>query len=66
MPKARYKLIIGATTVERRDITSTDAPIRAPMLIRLLLLHLPPLVEPTLFLYLPSRTMLVGDSTMLL
>jgi hypothetical protein len=66
MPKAHYKLIIGATTVERTDITPTDAPIRAPMLIRLLLLHLPPLVEPILFLYLPSRTMLVGDSTMLL
>jgi hypothetical protein len=61
LPKTRYKLIVGATTVERRDITPTDAPIHAPVLIILLLLHLPPLVEPTLFLLLRSRTILVEE-----
>jgi hypothetical protein len=66
LPKTRCKLIVGATTMETRDITPNDAPIRAPVPIRLLLLHLPPLVEPTLFLLLPSRTMLMGESTMLL
>jgi hypothetical protein len=64
--KTHCKLIVGATTVEKWDITPTDAPIRAPALIRLLLLHLPLLVEPTLFLLLPSRTMFMGRSTMLL
>jgi hypothetical protein len=66
LPKTRYKLIIGATTVERRDIIPTDAPIRALVLIRLLLLHLPLPVEPTLFLLLPNKTMLMEESTMLL
>jgi hypothetical protein len=61
LPKTRYKLIVGATTVERRDITPTDAPIHAPVLIILLLVHLPPLVEPTLFLLLRSRTILVEE-----
>jgi hypothetical protein len=63
LPKTHWKLIVGATTVETRDIMPTDVPIRAHVPIRLLLLHLPPLVEPTLFLLLPSRTMLVGEST---
>jgi hypothetical protein len=66
LPKTRYKLIVGATTVERRDIIPTDAPIRALVLIRLLLLHLPLPVEPTLFLLLPNKTMLMEESTMLL
>jgi hypothetical protein len=57
LPKTRYKLIVGATTVERRDITPTDATIYVPVPIRLLLLHLPQLVEPTLLLLLPSKTM---------
>jgi hypothetical protein len=66
LPKTHCKLIVGATTVERRDSMPTDAPICAPALIRLLLLHLPLLVEPTLFLLLPSKTMLVVESTMLM
>jgi hypothetical protein len=64
--KTHCMLMVGATIVERRDITPTDVPIRAPVLIKLLLLHLPLLVEPTLFLLLPSRIMLVVESTMLL
>jgi hypothetical protein len=59
-------LIVGATTVERRDIMPADAPIRALMQIRLLQLHLPLPVEPTLSLLLLRKTMLVGESTMLL
>jgi hypothetical protein len=66
LSKTHYKLIVGATTMERRDIMPIDAPIRTPMLIRLLLLLLPLPVEPTLFLLLPSRIMLMGESTMLL
>jgi hypothetical protein len=66
LSKAHYKQIEGATTVETRDIMPTIAPIRVPMPIRLLLLHLPPLVEPTLFQLLPRRTMLMKESTMLL
>jgi hypothetical protein len=66
LPKTRYKLIVGATTVEKRGIMPTDAPIRAPVPIRLPLLHLHLLVEPTLFLLLPNRTMLMGESTILL
>jgi hypothetical protein len=66
LPKTHCKLIVGSTTVERRDITPTNAPIRAPVPIRLLLLHLLQLVEATLFLLLPSRTMLMGESTILL
>jgi hypothetical protein len=66
LPKTHCKQIVGATTVETRDIMPTDAPICTPMPIRLLMLHQPPLVEPTLFWLLPSRTMLMGGSTMLL
>jgi hypothetical protein len=66
LPKIYCKLIIDATTVERRDIMPADAPICAPMLIRLLLLHLTLPMEPTLFLLLPSKTILMGESTMLL
>jgi hypothetical protein len=66
LSKTRCKLIVGATTMERRDIIPTDVPICALVLIRLLLLHLPLPVEPTLFLLLPSRTMLMGESTMLM
>jgi hypothetical protein len=65
LPKTHYKLIVGAITMERRDITPTDAQIDAPVPIKLLLLHLPPLVEPTPFLLLPSKTMLMGESTIL-
>jgi hypothetical protein len=61
LPKTCSKLIIGATTVVKRDITPTDAPIHALMLIRLLQLHLSLPVEPTLFLLLPSKTMPVGE-----
>jgi hypothetical protein len=66
LPKTYCKLIVGATTMERRDLTPVDAPIRAPVLLRRLLLHLPQPVEPTQFLLLLSKTMLMGESTMLL
>jgi hypothetical protein len=36
LPKTRNKLIIGATTVVKRDITPTDAPIRMLVPISLL------------------------------
>jgi hypothetical protein len=36
LPKARYKLIVGATTVVKRDITPTDNPIYTLVLISLL------------------------------
>jgi hypothetical protein len=62
LPKTRCKLIVGATTVVKRDITPTDALIHALMLISPLQLHLPLPVEPTLFLLLPSRTKPVGES----
>jgi hypothetical protein len=65
MPKTCCKLIVGATTVVKRDITPTNAPIQALVLISPLHLHLPLPVESTLFLLLPSRTMLMGESTML-
>jgi hypothetical protein len=44
LPKTHCKLIIGATTVVKRDITLTDAPINAFMLINPLQLQLPLLV----------------------
>jgi hypothetical protein len=58
LPKTHCELIMGAIIVERRDIMPTDAPIHTPVLVRLLLLHLPlPLpMDPTLFLLLPSKT----------
>jgi hypothetical protein len=53
-------MIVGATTVVKRDITPTNAPIHALMLINPLQLHLPLSMEPTLFLLLLSRTTPVG------
>jgi hypothetical protein len=50
--------------VVKRDITPTDAPIHALMLINPLQLHLSLPVEPTLFLLLPSRATPVGESIM--
>jgi hypothetical protein len=50
--------------VVRRVILPISAPIRALALLNSLHLHLP--VEPTLFQLLPSRTMHVEESTMLL
>jgi hypothetical protein len=50
--------------VERKDIVPADAPIHRLFQIRLLQLHLPLPMEPTLFLLLLSRTMLVRESTM--
>jgi hypothetical protein len=58
LPRTHCKLIVGATTVERRDIMPADAPIRVLVQIRLLQLHLPLPVEL-------SRTTLMGESTML-
>jgi hypothetical protein len=64
LPKTRSKLIIGATIVEKRDITPTDAPIHALVPFNPLLLHLPLPVEPTLLLLLLSKTTPVGESIM--
>jgi hypothetical protein len=66
LPKTCCKLIVGASTVVKRDIIPTDAPIRALVLINPLQLHLPLPVEPIRFQLPPSRTMLVGESTMLM
>jgi hypothetical protein len=57
-------MIVGATNVVKRNITPTNAPIRALVLISPLQLHLPLPVEPTLFLLLPSRTTPMGESIM--
>jgi hypothetical protein len=51
--------------VERKVILPIGAPIHARALIIPLQLHLPLPVEPTLFLLLLGRTMLMGESTML-
>jgi hypothetical protein len=45
-------LIVGATIMVKGDITPTDAPIHALVLISPLQLHLPLPVQPTLFLLL--------------
>jgi hypothetical protein len=42
LPKTCHKLIVGASTVVKRDIMPTDVPIHALMLISPLQLHLPP------------------------
>jgi hypothetical protein len=52
--------------VERRVILQTDAPTRALASIHRLQLYLPQLVEATMFLLPTSRTMLKGESIMLL
>jgi hypothetical protein len=52
--------------VERNVILLIDAPTHTLVLISPLQLHLPLLVEPALFLLLSRRTMLKGESTMLL
>jgi hypothetical protein len=64
LPKTRSKLFVGATTMVKRDITPTEAPIHALMLISPLQIHLSLPMEPTLFLLLPSRTTPVGGSVM--
>jgi hypothetical protein len=51
--------------VERRVILPIDTQIRARAIISLLQLHMPQPMEPTQFLLLLGRTMLVGESTML-
>jgi hypothetical protein len=66
LTKTYNKLIIGASTVVKKDIMSTNAQISALVLISPLQLHLPLPVKPILFRLPPSRTMLVGESTMLL
>jgi hypothetical protein len=55
----------GVLLVERRVISLTDAATHTHTSTRQLHLHLHLPVEPTLFLLLPSRTTLVGESTML-
>jgi hypothetical protein len=55
----------GAMVVARRDTLPTNAPTHA-LIPRQLHLHLHLLMEPTLFLLLPSRTMHLGESTILL
>jgi hypothetical protein len=64
--KTCRKLIGGASTMVKRDIMPTDAPIRSLVLISLLQLHLLLPVEPILFRLPLSRTMFMGESTMLL
>jgi hypothetical protein len=61
--KTYLRLIKSAMHVVRRVILPISAPIHAHALLSSLRLHLP--VEPTLFLLLPSKTMHVGESTML-
>jgi hypothetical protein len=64
LPKTHSKMIVGATIVVKRDISSTEAPIHALVLISLLQPHLSLPVEPTLLLLLPSRTTPMGESIM--
>jgi hypothetical protein len=64
--KTHRRLIASAMLVEKEVTMQTNALIHALTLFRQLHLHLPLLVEPTLFLLLPSRTMPEGESTMLL
>jgi hypothetical protein len=64
--KTQCRLNKSAMLVERKVILPFDAPIYAHALISLLQLHLPLLVDPTLFLLLLGKTMLMGESTMLL
>jgi hypothetical protein len=54
LPKTSHQLIIGASTVVKRDIMPTDAAIHAFMTISPLQLHLPLPVEPIMFQFLPS------------
>jgi hypothetical protein len=63
-PRTHSKLIVGATTVVKRDIMPINALIRTLVLISPLQVHLPIPMEPTLFLLLPSRTTLMGESIM--
>jgi hypothetical protein len=65
LPRTCRKLVVGASTMAKRGIMPTDAPTRALVLISPLQLHLPLLVEPIMFRLPPSRTMLMGESTML-
>jgi hypothetical protein len=62
--KTYLQLIGSAMPAVRRIILPISAPIRALVLLNSLHLHLP--VESTLFLLLPSRTMHVEESTILL
>jgi hypothetical protein len=62
--KTYLRLIGSAMHVVRRVILPISAPIRALTRLNSLYLHLP--VEATLFLLLLSRTMHIGESTMLL
>jgi hypothetical protein len=60
-----YLRLIGcAMPMVRRVILPISAPIHALALLNSMCLHLP--MEPTMFLLLLSRTMHVGESTMLL
>jgi hypothetical protein len=64
--RTHYTVNGSAMLVGKEVTLPTNAPIRAPAFLKQLYLplHLP--MEPTLFLLLLSRTMLVGESTMLL
>jgi hypothetical protein len=56
----------GSVMLVEKEVTMpTSAPIRVHALLRQLCLHLPRLMEPTLFLLLLTRTMLMGESTTL-
>jgi hypothetical protein len=64
--RTQYRRSESAMLVVREVTTPTNAPIRAPALLRQLCLHLRLPMEPTLFLLLLSRTMLMEESAMLL
>jgi hypothetical protein len=64
--KTQRRLNGSVMLVEKVVTMPTSAPIRAAALLRQLHLHLLQLMESTLFLLLPSKTMLTGESTMLL
>jgi hypothetical protein len=61
LPKTYLRLIGSAKLVVKEVTIPTSAPIRVSALLKQLCLHLHLTVEPT-----PSRTMHVGESTMLL
>jgi hypothetical protein len=66
LPRTYHKLIVGASTMAKRDIMPIDDQIHAFVLISPPQLHLPLPGEPILFWLSASRTMLMRESTMLL
>jgi hypothetical protein len=64
--KTQCRLDGSAMLVERKVILPINAPICVHARISPLPLHLPLPMEPTLFLLMLGKTILVGQSTMLL